>query len=92
VKNRREFLKLTGAALAATGVLDAAGAEARPASSAKRGMVKGLTLLTMRRKGEYCLGVKTGKGILDVQQAAKMLKMEAPGTMDDLLQNERGIA
>ena len=93
MKNRREFLKLTGAALAATGVLGAAaGAEAKPASSAKRGMAKGLTLLTMRRKGEYCLGVKTGKGILDVQQAAKTLKMEAPGTMDELLQNERGVA
>jgi 2-keto-4-pentenoate hydratase/2-oxohepta-3-ene-1,7-dioic acid hydratase in catechol pathway len=55
-------------------------------------MARGLTLLTMRREGEYCLGVKTVKGILDVQQASKMLKMEAPGTMDDLLQNERGPA
>jgi 2-keto-4-pentenoate hydratase/2-oxohepta-3-ene-1,7-dioic acid hydratase in catechol pathway len=36
------------------------------------------------------LGVKTDKGILDVPQAAKLLKMHAPATIDDLLQNEDG--
>ncbi len=50
----------------------------------------GLTLLTIRRNGEYRLGVKTDKGILDVPQAAKLLNMHAPATMDDLLQNEDG--
>ena len=34
--------------------------------------------------------MKTDKGILDIQQAAKLLNMHAPATMDDLLQNEDG--
>jgi 2-keto-4-pentenoate hydratase/2-oxohepta-3-ene-1,7-dioic acid hydratase in catechol pathway len=55
-----------------------------------RGMARGLTLLTMRRNGEYRLGVKTDKGILDAPQAANLLRMYAPATMDDLLQDEDG--
>jgi 2-keto-4-pentenoate hydratase/2-oxohepta-3-ene-1,7-dioic acid hydratase in catechol pathway len=53
-------------------------------------MAHGLTLLTIRNGGAYRLGVKTDKGILDVQAAAKALGMHAPATMDDLLQNEDG--
>jgi 2-keto-4-pentenoate hydratase/2-oxohepta-3-ene-1,7-dioic acid hydratase in catechol pathway len=53
-------------------------------------MARGVTLLTMRRDGEYRLGVQTGKGILDVPQAARLLGMRAPATMDDLLQHEDG--
>jgi 2-keto-4-pentenoate hydratase/2-oxohepta-3-ene-1,7-dioic acid hydratase in catechol pathway len=91
MNNRREFLKLTGAAaLAATGGLTATAAVTKPAANRQRGMARGLTLLTIRRNGTYCLGVKTVRGILDVQQAAKVLKMPAPATMDDLLQNEDG--
>jgi 2-keto-4-pentenoate hydratase/2-oxohepta-3-ene-1,7-dioic acid hydratase in catechol pathway len=91
MNNRREFLKLTGAAaLAATGGLTAVAAEAKPAVNRQRGMARGLTLLTMRRNGANCLGVKTVRGILDVQRAARILKMPAPPTMDDLLQNEDG--
>jgi 2-keto-4-pentenoate hydratase/2-oxohepta-3-ene-1,7-dioic acid hydratase in catechol pathway len=90
-QNRREFLRLTGVAtIAATGGLGAAQAEVKPAANKQRGMAHGLTLLTMRRNGEYRLGVKTGKGILDVKEAASKLKMGAPATMDELLQNEDG--
>src|SRR5947209_16593605 len=53
-------------------------------------MARVLTLLTMRRNGEYGLGVKTDKGILDVNEASKLLHLHAPATMDDLLQNEDG--
>ena len=53
-------------------------------------MAKRLTLLTMRKNGEYRLGAKTDIGILDVPQAAKLLKMHAPATMDNLLQNQDG--
>ena len=53
-------------------------------------MARGLTLLTMRREGGFRLGVKTDKGILDVPEAARVLQMQAPCTMDDLLQNEDG--
>jgi 2-keto-4-pentenoate hydratase/2-oxohepta-3-ene-1,7-dioic acid hydratase in catechol pathway len=91
MNNRREFLKLTGAAaLAATGGLTVAAAEAKPAANRQRGMARSLTLLTVQRNGAYCLGVKTVRGILDVQQAARILKMPAPPTIDDLLQNEDG--
>ncbi len=66
---------------------------AAPARKLGKGMTKGLTLLTFRpasSQGEYRLGVKTPKGILDVAVAAKALRMHAPVTMDDLLQNEDG--
>jgi 2-keto-4-pentenoate hydratase/2-oxohepta-3-ene-1,7-dioic acid hydratase in catechol pathway len=55
-----------------------------------RGMAHGLTLLTMRRSGEFRLGVKTDQGILDVPEAAKLLQMYAPATVDDLLHHEDG--
>jgi|SRR5271166_5634929 len=54
------------------------------------GMARALTLLTLRRDGDYRLGVKTDKGILDVASAANLLGMPAPLIMDDLLQNEDG--
>ncbi len=74
------------------GGLNTVSADTKPAGQQKKGMARGLTLLTMRRNGEYRLGVKTGKGILDVQQAAEMLHLHAPPTMDYLLQNEDGPA
>lgn len=91
-QNRRNFLKAAGAvgAIAATGGLTAGHAEPKPARNHARGMARGLTLLTIRREGGYGLGVKTDKGILDVNEAAKLLHMHAPATMDDLLQNEDG--
>ena len=91
-ENRRNFLKTAGAAwtMAAMGGFTGGRAEAGPVRDQARGMARGLTLLTMRREGEYRLGVKTEKGILDVSATAKALKMHAPATMDDLLQNEDG--
>jgi 2-keto-4-pentenoate hydratase/2-oxohepta-3-ene-1,7-dioic acid hydratase in catechol pathway len=91
VPNRRNILKGAGAiaTLAAAGKLSSLHASEDTAHH-RRGMAKGLTLLTMRRSGEYRLGAKTDKGILDVPQAAKLLKMHAPATMDDLLQHEDG--
>ena len=96
--DRREFLKNAGTVgtLAAVGaaVSEQAEAQTTPAAQAKRprGMAKGLTLLTMRVGGVDRLGVKTERGILNVAQAATILKMYAPATMDDLLQNEDGPA
>jgi 2-keto-4-pentenoate hydratase/2-oxohepta-3-ene-1,7-dioic acid hydratase in catechol pathway len=91
-QNRRNFLKGTGAlcALAVTGRLPEAASGTKPAATDARGMAHGLTLLTIRRGTEYRLGVKTDKGILDVSEAAKILHMHAPATIDDLLQNEDG--
>ena len=91
-QNRRNILKGAGAiaAMAATGKLTSSRAEAKETGNRQRGMAKGLTLLTMRNNGEYRLGVKTDKGILNVAEAAALLKMPAPATMDDLLQHEDG--
>jgi 2-keto-4-pentenoate hydratase/2-oxohepta-3-ene-1,7-dioic acid hydratase in catechol pathway len=89
---RRDVLKGAGAmaALAATGGFASDKTKTPPQRSADRGMAKGLTLLTIRRDGELRLGVKTEKGILDVPQAARLLNMHAPATVDDLLQHEDG--
>jgi 2-keto-4-pentenoate hydratase/2-oxohepta-3-ene-1,7-dioic acid hydratase in catechol pathway len=46
----------------------------------------------MRRNGEYRLGAKTDKGILDVRAAAEMLKMHSPATLDDMLQDDEGAS
>jgi len=89
---RRNVLKGAGAvaAVVATGgwtTIDAkAGADARR----PRGMARGLTVLNIRRNGEDTLGVKTEKGILDAQEAARLLHMHTPATIDDLLQHEDG--
>ena len=91
-QNRRSFIQATSAlcALGATGGLSVSEAASTKSAERQRGVAKGLTLLTMRRGGEYRLGVKMGAEILDVGEAAKALKMYAPATMDDLLQNEDG--
>jgi 2-keto-4-pentenoate hydratase/2-oxohepta-3-ene-1,7-dioic acid hydratase in catechol pathway len=91
-RNRRDFMKGTGAvaALAMTGGLPAKLAAAQPPSPELRGMAHGLTLLNIRSGADYRLGVKNEKGILDVVEAAKILHMHAPATIDDLLQNQDG--
>jgi len=76
--------------MAAAGGLDAKSTPAAAPSDTSRGMAKGLTLLTFERKGEFCLGVKTEKGVLDVPAAAGLLKIPTPATLDDLLQNQAG--
>jgi 2-keto-4-pentenoate hydratase/2-oxohepta-3-ene-1,7-dioic acid hydratase in catechol pathway len=53
-------------------------------------MARALTLLSIRKGTESRLAAKTPKGILDVVEAAKVLKMHGPATMDDLLQHEDG--
>ena len=91
-QNRRTILKGAGAiaAMAATGKFASSRAQAKDTGATQRGMAKGLTLLTIRKDGEYRLAAKTDKGILDVPQAATLLKMQAPATMDDLLQHQDG--
>ena len=91
-QNRRNFMKGTGAAcaLALTNALPAALTRAELGATESRGMARGLTLLSIRRGTEYRLGVKNENGVLDVVEAAKMLRMHAPATIDELLQNEDG--
>lgn len=90
---RRNVLKGAGAvaAIGVTGGLIMGHAEASADPRVRpRGMARGLTVLNVRRNGVCVLGVKTDKGILVVQDAAKVLHMYAPADIDDLLQHEDG--
>jgi 2-keto-4-pentenoate hydratase/2-oxohepta-3-ene-1,7-dioic acid hydratase in catechol pathway len=92
--NRRSFLQGAGTigAMAALGGLNTMRAEAKTARQQRQGMASGLIFLTMRRNGEYRLGAKTSKGIVDVKEAAALLNLYAPATLDDMLQNEQGAS
>ena len=92
--NRRTFLKGAVAigAMAAVGGLKRVAAESKMTGPANKGIAQGLTLLTMRRDGEHRLGAKTSKGVLDVKQAAEILKISSPASLDDMLQNEEGAS
>src|SRR5579859_3482630 len=89
---RRTLLQGAGAvaAVAASGGLSFATAKAGADPARPRGVAHGLTVLNIRRDNDVRLGVKTDRGILDVQQAAKLLRMHAPADIDDLLQHEDG--
>src|SRR5947209_16191483 len=89
---RRKILQGASAiaAVAATGGFTMAHAAASVDEGRKRGLAQKLTVLNLRRNGAYELAVKTDKGILVVPEAAKLLKMPAPATVDDLLQHEDG--
>jgi len=87
---RRNILKGAGAVAAMAASRGLTMGHAQSTSQHPRGMARGLTLLHIRRNGEYRLCVKTDKGILDVPEAAGLLHLHAPPTMDDLLQNEDG--
>ncbi len=91
-QNRRNLSEGPGAVdtIAATAGLTIEHSVAGPEARRVRGVARGLTLLTMRRNGDFRLAVKTGKGILDAPEAARLLRMHAPATVDDLLQNEDG--
>jgi 2-keto-4-pentenoate hydratase/2-oxohepta-3-ene-1,7-dioic acid hydratase in catechol pathway len=90
--NRRQFLKAAGAAgvAAAARLPLAAAAEGGAPARGPRGLPTKLTLLTFRRGGALRLGAKTDKGVLDVADAAAALRLHAPGSLDDLLQQEDG--
>ncbi len=99
VSRRRPLRIAGGAGFAAAARPSAAKAQAKAAArvrsgagpgSARRGMARGLTLLTLRRDGEYRLAARTARGILDVKAASALLALPAPPTMDDLLQHEDG--
>ena len=88
---RRSFLK-SAAVLGAGGLIAdrALGKTARADANHEFEMPRGMTLLTYRDAGQYRLGVKTPRGILEVSEAASHLKMPAPSSVDDLLQNGKG--
>ncbi len=53
----------------------------------RRALPRGMTFCTLRRGRESVLGVRTPRGILDVPRAAKLLRREAPATMEELLRD-----
>jgi 2-keto-4-pentenoate hydratase/2-oxohepta-3-ene-1,7-dioic acid hydratase in catechol pathway len=63
------------------------------ASGAKRGritahdMPRGMTLLTIKRKGAFSLGVKTDRGILDVKAASVFFGKNVPTVIDDVIKD-----
>ncbi len=89
-QTRRTFLKLAGTA----GVAVAAGktlgfAAERPMSATGYAtgaeMPKQMTFCTLRREGGFVLGIRTPKGVLDVEKASKILGRSAPTTIDEVL-------
>jgi 2-keto-4-pentenoate hydratase/2-oxohepta-3-ene-1,7-dioic acid hydratase in catechol pathway len=91
---RRNFLKTAGAA----GVVALAGnvsptaaktpdrAGKAAARSGPQKLPKQMTFCTLRKNGEYSLGLKTSRGILDVKKAAQALHKTVPLTIDEVLQ------
>jgi 2-keto-4-pentenoate hydratase/2-oxohepta-3-ene-1,7-dioic acid hydratase in catechol pathway len=84
---RRSFIKTAAAATVGTAAFARAeGAKAAATSAGPRQMPRGLTLLSMvQQDGAETLGVKLPGGILDVAKAGRVLKMEAPATLEELL-------
>lgn len=96
-QNRRTFLKAAGlgGALATAPVLLAAktaGAEKENRKKKHKGhdamdLPAGMALCTLRRGGEWGLGVSTRRGILDIEAASDYFDIDdAPDTLDELLQ------
>lgn len=94
--DRRSFLKDAGAAgviaasgggglLASPAVEAASRANAQAAPVSGRDMARGLTLVTIRRAGQYRLGVKTERGILDVPAAARLLGRPSARQVDEVI-------
>ena len=46
---------------------------------------KNMIFLTISKKGEYSLGVKTEKGVLDVMAASRLFRKKAPTLIDDVI-------
>lgn len=87
--SRRSFIKSAGLVpLAAAGVLPAAVAAQEGAKpyAGPHELPQKLTALAIKQKdGSETLGVKTDSGVIDVVAAAKLLKLQAPATLKDLL-------
>src|SRR2546427_4055344 len=92
-QTRRSFLKLAGAAglgAAAAPVALNAAAKARTVaardSAGPKELPKNMTFCTLRRDGRYVLGIRTPRGVLDVEKAGKALRRPAPSTINEVLQ------
>src|SRR5512136_1114489 len=89
--SRRTFLKVAGAAgivvTAGRSLVQAAEQPAQSMGAAVGGeLPKQMTFCTLRRDGRAVLGIRTAKGVLDVEKAAKILGRSAPATINEVLQ------
>src|SRR5205823_1255595 len=88
-QTRRSFLKLAGAAgigaAAGPRALAAAQAQARSKNGPKA-LPRQMTFCTLRRDGRFVLGIRTQRGVLDVEKAGKALRRAAPATIDEVIQ------
>jgi 2-keto-4-pentenoate hydratase/2-oxohepta-3-ene-1,7-dioic acid hydratase in catechol pathway len=83
---RRDFIKTAAAGVGAATLGTASTAQAASPSAGPHQMPRGLTLLSIEQAdGSETLGVKLPNGILDVAQAGKALKIDAPLALDRLL-------
>jgi 2-keto-4-pentenoate hydratase/2-oxohepta-3-ene-1,7-dioic acid hydratase in catechol pathway len=90
--SRRSLIKSVGAGTVGAAVTDPAGvfAKEKPLSQKYTGpteMPTNVTLLSMHNDdGTDTLGVKIGADVIDVRRASKLLNIDAPQTLDQLLQ------
>ena len=88
-QTRRSFLKLAGAAGIAAAVgpslTNAAEPQKYQITGDRKDLPKQMTFCTLRRDGEYTLGIRTAKGVLDVVRASKILGKSAPTTITEVL-------
>ncbi len=95
-QTRRSFLKLAGAAgiAAAIGPSLASAAEQlkQQAAGGRKDLPHQMTFCTLHSDGQYTLGIRTPKGVLDVVRASKILGKSAPTTIDEVLQGADAAA
>jgi 2-keto-4-pentenoate hydratase/2-oxohepta-3-ene-1,7-dioic acid hydratase in catechol pathway len=88
-QTRRTFLKLAGAAGIAAAIgpnLAHAAEQQKQAGGDRKDLPRQMTFCTLRRDGQYSLGIRTPKGVLDVVRASKILGKSAPTTIDEVFQ------
>jgi 2-keto-4-pentenoate hydratase/2-oxohepta-3-ene-1,7-dioic acid hydratase in catechol pathway len=95
--DRRTFLKtaaLGGAAsVAGTATLPVATAVAQTTAIGEpREMARGMTFATLRKRGGFSLGLRTDRGILDVDAAEADFREGAPTTITAVLNGQGNIA
>ena len=95
-RGRRTFLKGVGLAISAGALGPSAALAAELAASGGKAAVsdlpRGMTFVTIRRGQEQSLGIKTGRGILDVRKAEATFKQQAPTSIDEIFQRGGGLA
>ncbi|MFL5182627.1 MAG: fumarylacetoacetate hydrolase family protein, partial [Microvirga sp.] len=95
--DRRTFLKTAALAGAAAtsglgGLTTPAAARTGAARAGTQQLPKGMTFATLRQGGEYGLGIRTERGVLDVVKAESELSEGAPTTINAVLEGEGDMA